>query len=53
MVGKEFDVPIASDNELRLLYGLTEEDYRSLNERAKTVAKAIDNGSYTRELVLQ
>ncbi|MCG9664748.1 DUF2989 domain-containing protein [Vibrio mediterranei] len=53
MVGKEFDVPIASDNELRLLFGLAEEDYRSLNEQAKTVAKAIDNGNYTRDLVLQ
>ncbi len=35
MVGKEFEVPIASDSELRLLFGLTEEDYQLLNDQAE------------------
>lgn len=53
MIGKEFEVPIASDSELRLLFGLTEEDYQLLNDQAGRVVKLIDNGSYTSDSILE
>ncbi|MGR5093151.1 DUF2989 domain-containing protein [Vibrio maritimus] len=50
MVAKQFDIPIASDNELRLMFDLEDSEYDRLRSQANTVAKAIKNGSYSPNL---
>lgn len=50
MVGKQFDIPIAPENELRLMFGLKDSDYTELADKAKKVAKAISNGEYSRQI---
>ncbi len=46
MVGKEFDVPIASESELVLMYGFDEDKFERLDEIAQTVVKAINKGEF-------
>lgn len=52
MVATEFDIPIASENELRLMFNLTDSNYERLQEQAEIVTKAIKNGDYSPSLTI-
>lgn len=52
MVATHFDIPIASENELRLMFNLSDDDYERLQKQADIVTKAIKNGDYTPSLAL-
>ncbi|PNH80047.1 DUF2989 domain-containing protein [Vibrio diazotrophicus] len=51
MVGKEYDVPIASESELALMYGFDEEKFEKLDDIAETVVKSIKEGQYRKSIV--
>ncbi len=46
MVGKEFDVPIASQSELALMYGFDDAKFERLDDIAESVVEAINKGEY-------
>lgn len=46
IVASNFDVPIASDKELQLLYGFSDAKYRQLQELADDLESAIKSGKY-------
>ncbi len=46
MVGKEFDVPIASEAELALMYGFDEQTFERLDDVAELVVDSIEKGQY-------
>jgi hypothetical protein len=48
MVGRHFNVPIASDNELKLLYPFGEQTFARLNNKADDIISAIKKGKYQR-----
>ncbi|GMQ47094.1 DUF2989 domain-containing protein [Vibrio sp. 10N] len=52
MVATKFDIPIASENELRLMFNLSDDTYQRLQKQADTVAKAIKSGDYSAALAL-
>ncbi|WP_446751452.1 DUF2989 domain-containing protein [Vibrio sp. S9_S30] len=51
MVGKEFELPIASDRNLRRMYPYPEEKLDKLNDLAEDVADAIKSGRYKPSLI--
>ncbi len=51
MVGKEYNVPIAKESELNLLYGFDEEKFDKLDKIAQTVVKSIKQGQYKMSIV--
>ncbi|WP_112478330.1 DUF2989 domain-containing protein [Vibrio variabilis] len=52
MVATKFDIPIASENELRLMFNLSESTYKRLQKQADIVTKAIKSGDYTPSLAM-
>ncbi|MGF1720303.1 DUF2989 domain-containing protein [Vibrio kyushuensis] len=53
MVAKDFDVPIASDQEIQLLYGFTKDKYQELDDIADSVEDSISSGSFNRNVIPQ
>ncbi|MCK6262045.1 DUF2989 domain-containing protein [Vibrio sp. ZSDE26] len=51
MVAKEYDIAIASDQEIQLLYGFTQDKYRRLNNIADSVEDAIDSGQFNKRTI--
>ncbi|MEZ9232662.1 DUF2989 domain-containing protein [Vibrio amylolyticus] len=51
MVAKRYDVAIASDQELQLLYGFTEDKYNRLDDVADTLEDAISSGEFTKRII--
>lgn len=51
MVGKRFDVSIASQAELELMYPFTQEKFQQLDSSAEQLAKAIKQGKFTQSLM--
>jgi len=47
MVGKEFNVPIASESELALMYGFDQDKFERLDLIAEKVTDALEEGQYT------
>jgi hypothetical protein len=52
MVATNFDIPIASENELRLMFNLSDDGYERLQKQADIVTKAIKDGDYIPSLAL-
>jgi hypothetical protein len=46
MVAQRFEVPIASQSELQLLYGFDSSTYQQLDDIAEKVEEMIDSGSF-------
>ncbi|MCJ2375462.1 DUF2989 domain-containing protein [Vibrio sp. ZSDZ34] len=46
MVGRHFNVPIANDNELRLLYPFGDTTFTKLNSKANEIISSIEKGTY-------
>ncbi|MGF1754412.1 DUF2989 domain-containing protein [Vibrio makurazakiensis] len=53
MVAKKYEVLVASEAELNLLYGFTPEIYEQLDEIAENIEDAIDDAQYTPNLIPQ
>tara|TARA_Y100001956_G_scaffold46211_1_gene44919 strand:- start:717 stop:1487 length:771 start_codon:yes stop_codon:yes gene_type:complete len=51
MVASEFDVPIATESELQLLYGFDDGKYKQLQLIADQLKEAIEKGTFTKEMV--
>lgn len=51
MVAKEFDVPIASEAELAVLYNFDAPRYKQLNKDADKIVEAIEDGGYSPSVV--
>lgn len=51
MVAKRYEVPIASESELQLLYGFDNSVYNQLDDIAENVEDAINNGTFNKGLV--
>lgn len=51
MVAKDFDVPTASEAELRVLYHFEKSQYKQLNDDAEKIVEAIEDGVYTASIV--
>lgn len=51
MVAKNFDVPITSEARLSVLYSFEKNQYEQLNDDAKEIVEAIENGIYTVSIV--
>ncbi|OXX73799.1 hypothetical protein B9J87_05105 [Vibrio sp. V19_P1S1T109] len=51
MVGKTFNVPVASETELKLLYGFDQEKFDALDDIAEKIVDAIKNGQFKPELI--
>ncbi|CAH8217671.1 DUF2989 domain-containing protein [Vibrio aestuarianus] len=51
MVGKAFNVPVASEAELELLYGFTQEKFDRLDLIADQITEAIENGQFKASLM--
>lgn len=51
LVGKEFDLPIASEAQLNLLYNFNDEQKIQLANHADTIAEAIKEGKFKRSLL--
>jgi hypothetical protein len=51
MVAKNFDVPIASEAELTVLYRFDESTYEQLNEDADNIVDAIEDEVYSSSIV--
>lgn len=51
MVGKAFNVPVASEAELELLYGFTQEKFDRLDLIADQITEAIKNGQFKASLM--
>jgi len=51
MIGKSFNVPVASDTEMKLLYGFDEDKFERLNSVSETVNDAIKKGQYNRSII--
>ncbi|MBW3696450.1 DUF2989 domain-containing protein [Vibrio sp. T187] len=51
MVAQRFEVPIASESELSLLYGFSAEKYDQLEDIAAKIEDAIEDGMYKRTLI--
>ncbi|ATC57852.1 DUF2989 domain-containing protein [Vibrio anguillarum] len=51
MVGKTFNVPVASETELKLLYGFDQEKFDALDDITEKIVDAIKNGQFKPELI--
>lgn len=51
MVGKQFDVPVASPAEMALLYPFNAEQFRQLDNQANQLARTIRRGEFSRHNV--
>lgn len=51
MVAKDFDVPIASEAELTVLYRFDIPQYKQFNDDAEKIVEAIEDGVYTASIV--
>ncbi len=51
MVGKNYNVPVASKIELTLLYGFDDEKFKRLDELASTVIEAIEKGQFKPDMI--
>ncbi|EGR2794507.1 DUF2989 domain-containing protein [Vibrio navarrensis] len=51
MVAKEFGVPLATQRELNIMFGFTDQEYEQLNELADEVVSALKSGQYRASLV--
>ena len=51
MVAKEFNVPIASESELAVLYNFEKPKYKQLNQDADKIVEAIEDGIYSSSIV--
>ncbi|MFA0025465.1 DUF2989 domain-containing protein, partial [Vibrio sp. 10N.261.49.A5] len=51
MVAKDFDVPIASEAELTVLYRFDKPQYKQFNDDAEKIVEAIEDGVYTASIV--
>ncbi|MCW1889220.1 hypothetical protein OK016_03665 [Vibrio chagasii] len=47
MVAKDFNVPIASESELAVLYHFEKPKYKQLNKDADKIVEAIEDGVYS------
>jgi hypothetical protein len=52
MVASQFDIPIASESELRLMFNLSDSTYKRLQKQAEIVTRAIKNGDYSPALAM-
>ncbi|MFA0543329.1 DUF2989 domain-containing protein, partial [Vibrio sp. 10N.222.52.B7] len=50
-VAKDFDVPIASEAELTVLYHFDKATYKQLNKDADNIVEAIEDGIYSPSIV--
>lgn len=50
-VAHEFDIPIAAENELQLLYGFDKDKSEQLQETADTIADAVEDGVFDQKIV--
>ncbi|MFA0438579.1 hypothetical protein BCU70_04530 [Vibrio sp. 10N.286.49.C2] len=48
MVGKQFNIPIVSDNELKRLFALNHDEYRQLDEQAEAIVSSLESGAFNR-----
>ncbi|MCA3953552.1 DUF2989 domain-containing protein [Vibrio vulnificus] len=46
MVAKEFDVPLATEREMQLMFGFSAQEYKQLDALAEQVASALKKGQY-------
>ncbi|EIV8616303.1 DUF2989 domain-containing protein [Vibrio vulnificus] len=46
MIAKEFDVPLASEKEMQLMFGFTAEEYKRIDSIAEQAASALKKGQY-------
>lgn len=51
MVAKEFGVPLATQRELNIMFGFSDQEYEQLNELADEVVSALKSGQYRASLV--
>ncbi|TKF22582.1 DUF2989 domain-containing protein [Vibrio genomosp. F6] len=51
IVGKEFEVPIASERDLQRMYGFDQEKVDRLNTIAENIADEIKDGNYSRNML--
>ncbi len=51
MVAKRYDVPIASEAELNVLYRFDKSQYKQFNDDAEKIVEAIEDGVYTASIV--
>ncbi|MCW8335374.1 DUF2989 domain-containing protein [Vibrio sp. SCSIO 43135] len=51
MVAKSFNVPIASEQEIQLLYGFSESHYAKLEKIADNIEDAVKSGSFKRSMI--
>jgi hypothetical protein len=50
-VAQKFEIPIAAENELQLLYGFNEEKSEQLQDAAETIADAVEDGVFNQTIV--
>lgn len=51
MVAKEFDVPLASEKEIQLMFGFEPDEYKRLDSLADDVASSLKKGQYRSSMI--